>query len=106
VLLYFFNPECTHCLAVAQEMSKRGWGSTRIVALPTSEPQFASSFLEHAGLSAGISPDAALLRKALPFTEAPFAVALDRGKVVGTFNSGQMESEGYYATLKRLGHLN
>jgi uncharacterized membrane protein len=106
VLLYFFNPECTHCLAVAREMSKRCWGSTRIVALPTGEPQFASSFLKDAGLRAGISPDAASLRKAWPFTDAPFAVALDRGKVVATFNSGQVAAEGYYATLKRLGYLN
>lgn len=106
VLLYFFNPECTHCLAVAREMSKHSWGSTRLVALPTSDPQFASSFLEEAGLRAGISPDAASLRKAWPFTEAPFAVALDRGRVVATFNSGQVVGEGYYATLKRFGHLN
>ena len=106
LLLYFFDPECTHCLAVAREMSKRCWGATRIVVLPTREPQFASGFLEDAGLSAGISPDAASLRKALPFTDPPYAVALDRGRVVATFNSGQMEGEGYYATLKRLGQLN
>jgi hypothetical protein len=106
LILYFFDPECTHCLAVAREMSKHCWGATRIVVLPTREPQFASGFLEDAGLSAGISPDAVSLRKALPFTEPPFAVALDCGKVVATFNSGQMEGEGYYATLKRLGHLN
>jgi len=106
LLLYFFDPECTHCLAVAREMSKRCWGATRIVVLPTREPQFASGFLEGAGLSAGISPDAASLRKALPFTDPPYAVALDRGRVVAKFNSGQTEGEGYYAALKRLGHLN
>ncbi len=105
LLLYFFDPECTHCLAVAREMSKQNWGATRIVVLPTREPQFASGFLADAGLDAGISPDAASLRKALSFTEPPFAVALDEGKVVATFNSGQMESEGYYATLMGLGHL-
>jgi len=106
LLLYFFDPECTHCLAVAREMSRRSWGATRIVVLPAREQRFASSFLEEAGLRAGISPDAASLRKALPFADPPYAVALDRGRVVATFNSGQMEGEGYYATLKRLGHLN
>jgi uncharacterized membrane protein YphA (DoxX/SURF4 family) len=106
LLLYFFDPECTHCLGVAREMSKRCWGATRIVVLPTREPQFASLFLEDAGLSAGISPDAAPLRKALPFTDPPYAIALDRGRVVAKFNSGQMESENYYATLQGLGHLN
>jgi uncharacterized membrane protein len=105
VLLYFFDPECSHCLAVAREMSRHSWGATRIVVLPTRELRFASGFLEEAGLRAGISPDAASLRKALPFADPPYAVALDRGRVVATFNSGQMVGEGYYGALKRLGHL-
>lgn len=106
LLLYFFDPECTHCLAVAREMSRCSWGATRIVVVPTRELRFASGFLEDTGLRAGISPDAASLRKALPFADPPYAFALDRGRVVATFNSGQMEGESYYATLKRLGHLN
>jgi uncharacterized membrane protein YphA (DoxX/SURF4 family) len=105
LLLYFFDPECTHCLAVARAMSKRDWGATRIVVLPTREPQFAAGFLEDAGLRAQISPDAATLRKALPFADPPYAVALDRGKVVARFNSGQMESDDFYAALQRLGLL-
>jgi hypothetical protein len=105
VLLYFFDPECSHCLAVAREMSRHSWGATRIVVLPTRELRFASGFLEEAGLRAGISPDAASLRKAWPFADPPYAVALDRGRVVATFNSGQMVGEGYYGALKRLGHL-
>ncbi|MGQ9635659.1 MAG: DoxX family protein [Bryobacteraceae bacterium] len=106
VLLYFFDPECTPCLAVACEMSKRDWGSTRLVVVPTREQQFAKDFLGDAGLRAGISPGVASLRKALPFADPPYAVALDRGRVVATFNSGQMVGEDYYGTLKRLGHLN
>ncbi len=106
VLLYFFNPECTHCLAVAREMSKHNWGSTRIVVLPTDQPQFAADFLADAGLRARISPDSTSLRKLLPFTDPPYAVALDRGRVAARFNSGQMETEAYYEALKRLGHLN
>jgi uncharacterized membrane protein YphA (DoxX/SURF4 family) len=105
VLLYFFDPECTHCLAVAQEMGRRDWGSTAVVALATREQRFAAEFLRQAGLRAGISPDAELLRKTIAFTDPPFAVALTRGKVVARFNSGQMESEAYYVELKRLGHL-
>jgi hypothetical protein len=105
VLLYFFDPECSHCYAVAREMAKRDWGSTRIVVLATREQRFALSFVEDTGLHAGISPDAGALRKALPFTDPPYAVALDHGKAVATFNSGQMEGEAYYETLKRLGHL-
>lgn len=106
VLLYFFDPECSHCYTVAREMSKRKWGATRIVILPTREQRFARSFLQDTGLRAGISPDAEFLRRIFPFTDPPYAVALERGKAIATFNSGQMEGECYYETLTRLGHLN
>jgi hypothetical protein len=33
------------------------------------------------------------------------AVALDRGRAVATFNSGQMELDDFYQSLKRLGHI-
>jgi hypothetical protein len=105
VLLYFFDPECMHCYAVAQEMSKRKWGGTRIVLLPTREQRYARAFSQETGLHAGVSPDADSLRRVFVFTDPPFAVALDRGRTVATFNSGEMELETYYLTLKRLGHL-
>lgn len=105
VLLYFFDPECLHCLGVARQMAKRDWGATRVLALPTRQQRFAADFLESAGLRAGITLDAAQLRNAFPFTDPPYAVALERGKAVATFNSGQMESDDYYQTLARLGHL-
>jgi len=53
VLLYFFDPECTHCYAVAREMARRSWGSTRIVVLATREQRFTSSFLADTGLHFG-----------------------------------------------------
>ena len=104
-LLYFFDPECSHCFSVAQEMARKDWGTTRIVVLATREQRFASSFLTDTRLRAGISPDSDTLRKALPFTDPPYAVAVDQGRVVAMFNSGQMEDAEYYATLQRLGFL-
>ena len=107
VLLYFFDPECSTCYRVAQEMSKFDWGMTRIVVLPTRQKRYARAFLNDSGIRAGISPDAELLRKIFPFTDPPYAVALDRGKASAIFNSGQMEDGvAYQATLKRLGYLN
>lgn len=105
ILLYFFDPECSHCYTVAREMARRDWGATRIVVLATREQQFALSFVEDTGLHAGTSPDAQALRKAFPFTDPPYAVALDRGEAVARFNYGQMEGEAYYGTLERLGFL-
>ena len=106
VLLYFFDPECSHCYTVAGEMAKWRWGTTRVVVLSTREARFTGGFLASAGLKAGISPDADTLRRALPFTDPPYAVALRHGKVVATFNSGQMEGADYFEALKRLGILN
>jgi len=106
VLLYFFDPQCSTCFAVAHEMLKHEWDKTRIVILPTREPRYARAFLNDSGIRAGISPDAESLRKIFPFTDPPYAVALARGKATATFNSGQMEGGAYYETLTRLGYLN
>ena len=106
MLLYFFDPECSTCFGVAREMSKRKWGTTRIEILATRAQRFASGFRDDSGLRAGISPDTVSLRKIFPFTDPPYTVALDHGKAVAKFNSGQLELETYYETLKRLGYLN
>jgi uncharacterized membrane protein YphA (DoxX/SURF4 family) len=105
VLLYFFDPECTHCYTVAREMATRQWGATRIIVLATREQRFTPSFLADTGLRAGISPDGEPLRRIFAFSDPPYAVALDRGKAVATFNSGQMEGSAYYEKLRTLGHL-
>lgn len=105
VLLYFFDPECTHCLAVAQEMSRRDWGSTRVVALPTAQPRFARDFLTDAGLKAGVSLDAARLRRTFAFTDAPYAVALIDGRQAAAFNSGELASPSFYEKLGKLAFI-
>ncbi len=105
ILLYFFDPECSHCYTVAHEMAARNWGGTRIVVLATREQQYTAGFLADTGLRAGISPDAGMLRKTFPFTDPPYAVALHRGRAVAQFNSGQMEGEGYYDALRSLGFV-
>jgi hypothetical protein len=40
-----------------------------------------------------------------PFAEPPYAVALDGGRTVARFNSGELEGETWLATLERLGYL-
>jgi len=105
VLLYFFDPECSHCFEVAAQMGKQRWNSTRVIVVPTREPRFTESFLGDAKLKASVSEDAGVLRAAFPFTDPPYAVALDDGDVEATFNSGQLEGESYYGALRRLGHV-
>jgi uncharacterized membrane protein YphA (DoxX/SURF4 family) len=105
ILLYFFDPECTHCYTVARAMSRRDWGATRIVVVPIRESQFAASFLTDTGLRAAVSRDGEALRRVFAFTEPPYAVALEDGRAVARFNSGQMENGSWSATLADLGYL-
>lgn len=35
-LLYFFEPDCSHCYEVAEAMAKRDWGAAHVIVLPTS----------------------------------------------------------------------
>src|SRR5579875_1119365 len=44
VFLFFYDPECSHCVDAAKFMSKLNWGDTRIVAIPTHDPQWAGDF--------------------------------------------------------------
>lgn len=104
-LLYFFDPQCTHCEAIARMMAKWNWGDTRILALPTAEPRFAASFLKDTGLHADICLEAERLRRVSPFTTAPHAVALNRGRLIAAFNFGQFEDDGFRDALKRSGHI-
>ncbi len=81
VLLFFFDPECTHCEEAARAMSKLRWTSgVAIIAIPTESPQFAREFLQSTGLRGSISSDAALLRKTFSFVSTPYAVALENGR--------------------------
>ena len=41
VFLFFYDPQCMHCDAAARFMSKFDWGETRVIGIPTAEPQFA-----------------------------------------------------------------
>lgn len=83
VFLYFFDPECTHCLFAAQTLATLPWDpSVRIIGVPTERPQLASLFLDAAGWKIPLSPDVAKLRAVFSFGDPPFAVALENGKAV------------------------
>jgi uncharacterized membrane protein YphA (DoxX/SURF4 family) len=102
VLLFFFDPECLHCLAAAREMSRHDWNSA-VIAIPTGEPQFADYFLKQAGLKASVSHDAALLRRTFLFTDPPYAVALDDGDQMAAFTWEQIDKPSFYETMEKLG---
>lgn len=105
VLLYFYDPECMHCLGVAKQMSHWDWAPARVIAIPTEEPQFAAAFLSDSGLKAGTSVDAAMLRRTFRFTDPPYAVALVSGRQVAAFNSGELDTAAFHDAMQRLGFI-
>ncbi|MGD0299238.1 MAG: MauE/DoxX family redox-associated membrane protein [Bryobacteraceae bacterium] len=103
IFLFFYDPECMHCDAAARRMAKLNWKSTRVIAIPTHDNQFAAAFLHDTGLKAGTSFDLQLLRATFQFVDPPYGVALEHGRqkaVVASFEENEPA-----ATLRRLGFV-
>lgn len=103
ILIFYFDPECLHCLDAAKRMSKMNWGDTRVVAVPISQPQFAQGFLDDTHLKAVISSDLPQLKKIFPFVSAPAGVALVDGREKAALT--QFEDNEPATTLKKLGFV-
>ncbi len=105
VFLFFYDPSCMHCDAASKFMSKLNWGDTRIVAVPTVNPQWAQSFLHDTGLKAETSLETDKLRKAFAFIDPPFGVALEDGHVKETFGQAQFYPPLPQPDLRKLGFV-
>jgi uncharacterized membrane protein YphA (DoxX/SURF4 family) len=86
VLLYFFDPECSHCDAAARQMANYNWGDTKVIGVATAQPQFGQDFMNATGLRAPLSSDLAKLRAVFSFPNAPFAVAIENGRQRAALN--------------------
>lgn len=103
ILLFFYDPECMHCDAAARKMGKLNWKDTKVIGIPTQDPQFAASFLKDTGLRAGTSNDLQLLRSIFKFQDPPYGVALVRGRqkvALPAFEDGEPE-----AALRKIGFI-
>jgi uncharacterized membrane protein YphA (DoxX/SURF4 family) len=103
VLVFFFNPACTHCSATAKEMSAYQWADARVVAVPVELQQFASQFLEETGLKAVVSSDFATLKDPLGYHAYPYAAVVVDGRLKATI--AKMDGAEPSATLRRLGFV-
>jgi hypothetical protein len=105
VLIFFYDPSCMHCDAAAKFMSKLNWGDTKIVSIPTVNPQWAAAFLHDTGLKAGTSFELDKLKKAFPFVDPPYGVALEDGQIKGTFTQAQFNVPLPQPDLQKLGFV-
>jgi hypothetical protein len=53
IFIYFFDPECLHCLEAARRMSTYNWGDTKVMVAAIQQPRQSQAFLQDSGLRAG-----------------------------------------------------
>jgi uncharacterized membrane protein YphA (DoxX/SURF4 family) len=105
VFVFFFDPQCLHCLAAGRKLAALNWGATRFVGVPTQNPQFGDWFMGKAGLTGRgpVSKDLELLQKTFPFGTPPVGVALESGHEKTMLL--QFEDEEPLKTLKKIGFV-
>jgi hypothetical protein len=106
VFIYFFNPQCMHCLEAGRKLATMNWGDTRFIGVPTENPQYGDWFMKNAHLTAKgpVSNDLEILKKLFPFDLPPAGVALQDGYQKAMLL--QFEDAEPAATLKKLGFAN
>ena len=102
VFLFFYDPECSHCDQASKFLSTLQWEDTRVVAIPTHDFQYAADFLRDTHLKAATSLEVAKLRKAFPFVDPPFGVALIDGVSKETFAQTQFNQPLPAPDLRKL----
>ena len=102
VFIYFFNPQCLHCLEAGRKLAGFNWGDTKFVGVATENPQFGGWFLGKAGLTGKgpLTKDLEMLKKLFPFDLPPAEVALENGYQKAMLL--QFEGSEPAATLKKL----
>jgi uncharacterized membrane protein YphA (DoxX/SURF4 family) len=105
VFVYFFNPQCLHCLEAGRRLAALNWGDTRFIGVPTENPQFGDWFMGKAGLTGKgpVSKDLALLQKTFPFDTPPAGVAIENGYEKAMLL--QFEDKEPSATLRKIGFV-
>jgi hypothetical protein len=99
--LFFFNPQCMHCMDAAKRMSRLDWGDTQVVAIPVEQPQFSQQFLAETGLKAVVAADFETLKGPFGYSTYPFGVAVVNGRQKGAVR--QFEESEPATALRDLG---
>ena len=85
VFVFFFDPECAHCYAAAKDFATYHWnGGIQLVSTPVVNPQWGAIFLKRTSFNSKLTPDQKVLREAFKFTDPPYAVTLENGRLLKT----------------------
>jgi uncharacterized membrane protein YphA (DoxX/SURF4 family) len=103
VFIYFFDPECMHCLEAGRKLAKMSWGDTRVVGVPSRMPQFADNFMKMTAMNRPVSTEWDLLNKTFSVKGTPGGVALENGHEKAQIT--QFEDNEPAATLTKLGFI-
>jgi uncharacterized membrane protein YphA (DoxX/SURF4 family) len=103
IFIYFFDPECMHCLEAGRKLAKFNWGDTKVIGVPTRMPQFAENFMKMSSMNKPVSSDWALLNQTFSIKGTPGGVALENGHEKAQLT--QFEDSEPAATLTKLGFI-
>jgi uncharacterized membrane protein YphA (DoxX/SURF4 family) len=103
VLIFFLDPECSHCDQSARALSRHTWKNVRLFAVPTTQPQWGAAFIRDTKIPAALSLDAAPLRAVFSFTDPPYGVALVNGHQVQAFTFA--DDKAVAEELRKLGFI-
>ncbi len=104
LFVFFFDPECAHCYAASKDFATYHWkDGIQRVAAPTVNPQWGAIFLKRTGFNANLTKDQQILREAFKFTDPPYAVTLDNGRLVKALRF--FDETEPRATLKAMGWI-
>jgi uncharacterized membrane protein YphA (DoxX/SURF4 family) len=103
IFIYFFDPECLHCLEAGRRLAAMNWGDTKVIGVPSRMPQFAANFMQMSGMKKPVSNDWTLLNKTFSVKGTPGGVAIENGHEKAQLT--QFEGDEPRATLSRLGFI-
>ncbi len=103
VFIYFFDPECMHCLEAGRKLAKLNWGDTRVVGVPSRMPQFGENFMRMTNMNRPVSTDWTVLNRTFSIKGTPGGVALENGHEKAQLT--QFEGSEPEATLTKLGFI-
>jgi uncharacterized membrane protein YphA (DoxX/SURF4 family) len=103
IFIYFFDPECLHCLEAGRKLAAMHWGDTKVIGVPTRMPQFAANFMQQSGMKKPVSTDWSVLKSTFSIKGTPGGVALENGREKAQLT--QFEGDEPGATLAKLGFI-